>query len=87
MTPTRPCWCGEPTLAPFNADYNRCPACETLIYRHESNAAIGRVSDVARKPIAVLLVLDESEQKQKIDGAERQEVPEVGRHGSEERDI
>lgn len=34
-TQSRPptCWCGNTDLAPFDADYLRCPRCETLVLR------------------------------------------------------
>jgi SAM-dependent methyltransferase len=39
----RSCWCGNTALEPFDADYRRCPACETLVLRHETDAEAGRV--------------------------------------------
>lgn len=31
MSQTLGCWCGNAQLEKFNDDYNRCPACETLV--------------------------------------------------------
>ena len=41
----RPCWCGRDELIPFNDDYARCLACETLVLQRETAAAAGRVVD------------------------------------------
>ena len=40
---TSHCWCGSATLVDFDADYFRCPACETLVLRRMPR---GDVTDV-----------------------------------------
>jgi 2-polyprenyl-3-methyl-5-hydroxy-6-metoxy-1,4-benzoquinol methylase len=45
MTTTRACWCGNADLLPFNEDYARCPACETLVLRLRQDRRLDRVEN------------------------------------------
>lgn len=42
------CWCGNQALVPWNDDYRRCPACESLVFAREPAARVGRVDDDER---------------------------------------
>jgi SAM-dependent methyltransferase len=39
------CWCGHAPLEPWNADYHRCAACDTLVLATPPEPALGRVDD------------------------------------------
>ena len=39
------CWCGHEPLEPWNADYHRCAACDTLVLATPPEPDLGRVAD------------------------------------------
>ncbi len=41
----RRCWCGADALEPFNDDYGRCTACDTLVLSARTSADKGEVED------------------------------------------